>query len=108
MEERREARKKRGDVETSVEVASPKKQTSKSEVNDWQPKNVYLKDINKDIKHCIGMIEQHRTNKRYAEEAIAHYGSFSITPISFRNDLRHQEDEIKRWCRKLKDLIEEG
>jgi len=106
MEERRESRKKRGDVNEQEELEHAKQLTPKTEVASWQPKSVYLKDIPREVKHCIEMIEQYRKNKRFTEESVSHYGGFKLSPISIRNELIKQEEEIKKWCQKLKDIIE--
>jgi hypothetical protein len=105
MEERRESRKKRGEDD---DTAPKTKITTKEEVLSWQPKNIYLKDIPQEVKHCLTMIETYRTNKRYTDATIAQFGGFNLAPINIRNELITQEEEIKNWTQKLKELIEKA
>jgi hypothetical protein len=107
LEERREARKMRGDQVDAPTSTTNHMSTTKEEVRAWQPKTVYLKDIPQEINHCLDMIHQHRTNKRYTEDSISQYGNFKTAPVYLRNELRIEEDEIEKWIRKLKQLIEE-
>lgn len=111
MEERREARKKRGGIPQAEQVTlshqnSITEATKKEEVRSWKPKNVYLKDMPSEITHCMSMIEQYRTNRRYTEDTISHYGGFNLAPIHIRNELLQQEEQIEQWIFKLKSIIE--
>lgn len=113
LEERREARSKRGgEVETAQAThpsqAASTATTTREEVKTWKPKTIYLKDIPSEIKHSLNMIEQYRTNKRHTEEAISHFGGFSVAPINVRNDLLQQEEQIEYWIIRLKELIEKA
>jgi hypothetical protein len=104
LEERREARKARGEV---VQGAHHKGEiTKKSEVQTWSPKEVYLKDIPQEIRNQLDQIHLYRTNLRNLELQIANYGGFVFAPIITQNQLRATEIEITNGCQKLKDLIE--
>jgi hypothetical protein len=105
MEERRNAKKARGE-----EVASPTAQvsaTTREEVNSWQPKKVYLSDFPEEVEHCLVQIEQFRLTKRLLEDKVSIHGGFRLAPTSVQHELSIAEEEIKRWCEKLKALVEE-
>ncbi len=108
MVERREARKKRGEDDDTPATQPETKITTKEEVLSWQPKNIYLKDIPQEVKHCLTMIETYRNNKRYTDATIAQFGGFNLAPIHVRNESITQEDEIKNWTQKLKELVEKA
>ena len=107
LAERHEARQKRGDGDDSPAVQPETQVTNKQEVLSWQPKNVYLKDIPKEVKHHLDMIHQYRTNKRYTDATIAQFGGFNSAPLNVRNEAIIQEDQIKEWTQRLKILVEE-
>lgn len=106
MDERREARIKRGESDDTPHIQAGTGATTKEEVLSWQPKNIYLKDIPQEVKHCLEMIEQYRKNKRYTDATIAQFGGFNLAPINVRNEAIVQDNEIKNWIQKLKDLVE--
>jgi hypothetical protein len=108
MEERRAARKTRGDADDTPPVQDNAGATKKEEVLAIQPKTVYLKDIPKEVEHCIKMIHQYRNNKRSLDDTIAAYGGYRFAPLNIQNQLRDSEDEIKNWSQQLKNLVEES
>jgi AAA-like domain len=107
MEERRELRKQRGDDDDTPSLPNATV-TTKEEVQSWQVKTIHLKDIPEEVKHCRDMIHLYRRNKRAVEDQIGHFGGFTLTPTNVKNELRMNEDNIKFWCQKLKDLIEQA
>ena len=108
MEERRESRKKRGEEDDTPVIQSDTKITTKDEVLSWQPKQIRLKDTPDEVKHCLTMIEQYRKNKRYTDATISQFGGFNLAPINVRNESITQEEQIKEWTYKLKEVIEDA
>ncbi len=108
MEERRAARKARGDAEDTPAPPAGAVTTTKEEVLSLQPKTVYLKDIPKEVQHCLDMIHQYRDNKRRLDATIAAYNGFLFAPGHIQYQLRDSEDQIKHWCQQLKNLIDES
>jgi hypothetical protein len=110
LKERRDSRRKRGE---KTDISEPQETqnvalSTKEEVLSKPLKTVYLKDVPDEIKHCIEMIHTYRENKRFTEETIGHYGGFRLAPTNVRNELIMQEDYIKEWSQKLKELIEKA
>jgi hypothetical protein len=106
MEERRAARKERGDEEDTPAVPADTPITKKEEILSLQPKTVYLKDIPQEVKHCLDMIHQYRDNRRRLNATIAAYNGFLFAPGHIQYQLRDSENQIKHWCQQLKDLVE--
>lgn len=109
MQERREARQKRGEEDVASVPNTTESVTSsevKATVQSKDIKQVYLNDVTKDIKHYINQIEAYRENKRIAEQAIQRYGSFIDAPSKVRHDLKDAEDGIKEYVQRLKNIIE--
>lgn len=108
MDERRTARKARGDEEDTPVPPVGLSTTKKEEILSLQPKNVYLKDIPKEVEHYLDMIHQYRDNKRRLDATIAAYNGFLFAPGHIQYQLRDSEDQIKNWCQQLKNLVDES
>ncbi len=80
---------------------------TKEDIKFWRPKNIYLKDIPKEIEHHLNLIEQYRRNKRIIEQSVAKSGGIEYASVLDQNQLLDTEDNIKVACQKLKDLVEE-
>lgn len=107
IQERREARKIRGDQEDTPTPTEGKVAISKDELKSLKPKQVYLKDIPSEVEHCLDMIHRNRDTKRRLDATVAAYNGFLFAPGHVQYQLRDAEDQIKIWCQKLKGLIEE-
>lgn len=110
MKERRESRRARGE---KTDISEPQETQSeglstKEEVLSKPLKTVYLKDIPNEIEHCLKMLHTYRRNKRSTDTKISHYGGFDLAPINVQSELIMQEDYIKEWSQKLKELIEKA
>ncbi len=107
MEERRQARKARGEAEdVPIPEVDDAAVTQKEDILALQPKSVYLKDIPMEVKHHLDMIHQYRDNKRRLDATVAAYNGFLFAPGHIQYQVRDAEDQIKLWCQKLKHLVE--
>jgi hypothetical protein len=115
MEERRLARKNRGDEQSdsgSDISAKTKKDTkaiaSKEDIKNLEPKELHLRDIPQEVKHYLDLIHARRQNRRQLEQQATAYGGFTYAPLIVQNQIRSSEQEIYENCRKLKRLVEEA
>lgn len=107
MKERRENRQKLQEKDDTPEPRPDVVVVTKEEVKSWQPKNVYLKDIPKEVEHCLTIIHQYRRNRRIIELRASKSGGIEYASTLDQNQLIDTENNIKEWCQKLKDLVEE-
>lgn len=112
LEERREARRQRGEqddisVPVDADTSGSADSVTAEEVKDaLRPKLVHLKDIPQEIQGCINLIEQYREVIRQSEQTIAVHGGFLLAPQITRYQLSNAEKEVKTNSQRLKNLIE--
>lgn len=105
MQQRREARASTGKADdTPPQSAQP---TAKQEVQTWQPQQMMLKDMPREIEATLALIETYRGNLRQQEAAIAMHGDIALAPPINQNLYFKQIDAIKDNTQKLKTLVEQ-
>lgn len=107
MEDRRESRKKMGEAVEDKSVQKDIKETKKDELGSLKPIPIRLQSVYHDIEHCMEQIEGYQRNRRDLERRVMKDGGFDRTQSSVRNELRDVDDEIKKYCQKLKKLVED-
>ena len=60
----------------------------------------------KEIQHCLDQIELYTKNVHVFERRIAYYGGEVLAPLDLVHKLNVSQDELKKWIKKLKSLLE--
>ena len=63
---------------------------------------------NEEIRHCLKQIETYTSNVHLLEDQIAIRGGEALASLKLVNDLRTNQDELRKRITKLKSLLEEA
>lgn len=106
LQERRELRKEREEVDDTPPVAAGVQNTTKADIEKLEPKTIYLKDNHLEISHLLELIEIYRKNRRLLRRQLASYNGVDNAPVKLLNDLDGAENNIKKHAQELKTHIE--